>query len=982
MAELVSAVGAHRYINARVPGGFRYGPAVPRIRGREGLDAPAILAVLARAEASALRHTPRGLFERGVARLLAGRVDQSIALLSLSVAAQPTADAWTALSAAYLEAAEIKDELATELSMRGLDAAEQALALNARMPEAWFNRALAATKLPPCDPGTVAWDEYIARESVREWRSEALRFRNGLAASCPNIGAENIPGHLRARVEEAFLPAWAHAWTEGRHADADVILREAEEVASTITNATGDPFSVQLVREVAAATGTVADRFALAWTHYSRSRELFDRSRDTEAAEEVRAANRIRLPTDAALPLLVRVQLATMAYQQQRTVSESAAQRVMDDGAARGYPGIVARARIVRSLVRMRLGRLSDAAEDSRATGETLERLQEPDLAAASYSTLATIMRSLNDARGTWHALAKTLHLVDRVQGARRRYVLLYNASLVAEGAGVRRAALRYQSAAVHVAEERGVAGTIVEAYTRRAELREQLQRGSGASDLQVARRRLAEVADEGRARYYSALIDAVDAQSLLATEPAAARERFGRALDFFGEYDPTQIPRLRLGRGRASRSIGDVEGARRDFLAGITAFEAGRLRVSADNRVAYFDAARELFDEMVASSDPLAAFAFAERGRALTVVEALGGPVETAPGRVAAQLPRATALVQYASLPDRVMIWVLTRNGTETATVSEPRASLEQRVLSLLAAVADEQGTRDVTMQAEELYRLLVRPVERHLGDARHLVIVGDGPVHRVPFALLRSDGKHLVERFQIVNALSASAFLAAERNGNGAPDINGVVAVGNPAYDRQLFEGLRPLPSAEREAVAIAAMYPRGTLLTRREATREKFLGAAAASSVIHFGGHAVIDAEAPDRSALLLATGDPTGSTLSAPEIARLRFERAPVVVLAACSTATGAAYRMEGATSLSRAFLLAGASNVVGSLWDIDDQVSEAFFVRFHRRLAGGDTPAAALRAAQIELLRAGDPRLRAPRAWAAFQLIGALSRPSA
>jgi CHAT domain-containing protein len=270
---------------------------------------------------------------------------------------------------------------------------------------------------------------------------------------------------------------------------------------------------------------------------------------------------------------------------------------------------------------------------------------------------------------------------------------------------------------------------------------------------------------------------------------------------------------------------------------------------------------------------------------------------------------------------------------------------------------------------------------VQQSLINARHLVVVGDGPISQVPFAMLRADGRHLIERFDIVNALSASAFLAAERHQREATPASAVLAVGNPSYDRQQFGQLRPLPSAEREAARVAAMYPQRRILTRQEATRERFIEAAAASGVIHFGGHAVIDDDQPERSALLLAIGSGS-STVTAPEIARLKLPHAPIVVLAACSTATGAAFRMEGASSLSRAFLLAGASSVVGSLWDIDDEVSELFFIRFHQRLAAGHAPAAALRGAQVDLLHADDARLRAPRAWAAFQLMGALSRPSA
>jgi CHAT domain-containing protein len=985
-AELVSAIGARRFIEARVPGGFQFGPRVSRFRSssRAAVDPPAILAVLAKAEDLPSRHTPRGLLLRGVARLLVGRIDQSISLLSLSTAAQPSAEAWAALSAAYLEAAGARPESAIELAMRSLDAAEQAIVLDETVSEAWFNRALAATRLPPCTRAPRTWDEYLGRERVDDWRDEGSRRRAEVAFGCPPPRSlSSVPGHTRNRIEQELLPGWALAWTEGRRDEALRIRSEADRLARRISNSTGDPFAADLVREISAANASVRDRLAAMWTHYASSRALFDQSNDADAAAAIGVARRSRIDRDGPGALLVEVHFATMALQQrQLDIALASAQRVIDVAGERRYPGLAARAQIARGIVNELQGRLSDAARDHRQAGDVLERLHEPDLAAAAYGSLATVRRALNDPRGTWLALARTLHVVDRVENRRRRYVVLMNASLVAQQSGLMRAALRYQSAAVDVAEQRAVAGTIVEAYTRRAALREELQPGSGGADLAIARHRAAEVSDPRRQRYYSALIDSVEAASLLEPAPAAARERFGRALDFFSGDDTTAVPRLHLGRGRASRRVGDLDGARHDFVAGITAFEAGRLRVGVDNRAAYFDAARELFDEMVSLSDPPTAFAFSERGRALTVVEALGGPVETDPARVAAQLPPGTALIQYATLPDRVMIWALTRAGTGTAVVPESRVALEQHVLKFLAAIADEQGTTDVTSQGERLYRLLLEPVRQHFEGAQHLIVVGDGPIHQLPFAMLRSDGQYLVERFGIVNALSASAFLAAERHPRDAQRASAVLAVGNPAYDRGLFEQLPPLPSAEREAAKIAAMYPHGTVLTRQEATRQRFLDAARSSGVIHFGGHAVIDAEVPDQSALLLATGDPQGSTLTAPEIARLRFPHAPIVVLAACSTATGTAYRMEGATSLARAFLLAGASSVIGSLWDIEDELSEAFFIRFHQRLASGEAPAAALRGAQVDFLHGADAHLRVPRAWAAFQLMGALSRPPA
>jgi len=983
--RLVAAVGSQRYIEARVPGGFRFGPPPPRYRSAGVYDAasPAVLSVLADAEAAPISETPQGLLIRGIARLMVGRADEGLSFLSLAAAARPAPDTLTALSAAYLEVSSSKTDASIELAARAFDAAERALEYDDRVPEAWFNRALAASRLPPCSRALRVWDEYLAREDGGEWREEGRRLREETSRACASMrSSADLPGQVRARLEEEILPAWAEAWRAGRTIEAERLLASAESAASRVSGETGDRFASDLVKSIREARSPGRTRLAEAWMHYGRSRELFDRAADVKALGAAMAARRAAEPDAGPLSLLIGLQVATMALQQrQLDVAARECETVFSRAQALSYPGLAARVRIIRALVRTQQGRLSDAALEDRLAGEALERLDEPDLAAAAYGSLTSAMRRLNDARGTWAALARTLRVLEGVSSLRRRYVVLYNASLVAQSSGVLRAALNYQSAAVDVAERRGVAGAIVEAYTRRAQLRERLRPGSGASDLEAARRRAREVTDPSRARYYSALIDAVEGESLLASRPAAARDPFSRALEFFATYEPTEVPRLYLGRGRASRRSGDPAAARHDFLAGISAFERGRLRVSAENRPSYFDAARDLFDEMVALSDgnPDEAFGYAERGRALTVVEALGARVETDPERIAAQLPAGAAIVEYASLPDRLIVWVLTRAGRGHAVVAESRASLDRRATALVAAIAGQAGADDASGEAAALYDVLLRPVERYLRDARYVIVVGDGPIHRVPFALLRTSGRYLVERAAIVNALSASAFLAAERHASNAGPAEEALVVGNPSFDRQLFDRLRPLPASEREASVVAGMYPRATVLTRKEATRTRFVRAAAGSSVIHFGGHAVIDEDAPDRSALLLASGDPEGDVLTTSQIASLRLARAPIVVLAACSTATGAAYRLEGATSLSRAFLLAGASSVIGSLWDIEDDVSQAFFSRFHRRLAEGAAPADALRATQLELVRATDGRLQRPRAWAAFQLMGALSR---
>lgn len=126
---------------------------------------------------------------------------------------------------------------------------------------------------------------------------------------------------------------------------------------------------------------------------------------------------------------------------------------------------------------------------------------------------------------------------------------------------------------------------------------------------------------------------------------------------------------------------------------------------------------------------------------------------------------------------------------------------------------------------------------------------------------------------------------------------------------------------------------------------------------------------DPEVPDLSRLLMAPGRDAHGSVYAIDIQRTSLPRAPVVVLAACETAIGRTFRSEGMISLARAFMAAGAHDVVATLWRIDDYASRVLFERFHRELQRGAAPARALQLAQAAMLGSGDPRLRTPASWA-------------
>ncbi len=99
---------------------------------------------------------------------------------------------------------------------------------------------------------------------------------------------------------------------------------------------------------------------------------------------------------------------------------------------------------------------------------------------------------------------------------------------------------------------------------------------------------------------------------------------------------------------------------------------------------------------------------------------------------------------------------------------------------------------------------------------------------------------------------------------------------------------------------------------------------------------------------------AVGD-LGSIVTAEAIAGLPLQDLDLVVLSACETGLGLVGGGEGVFGLQRAFHLAGAHNVVASLWKVDDQATAALMAIFYDQLwRQGKPPIEAMRAAQLTL----------------------------
>jgi CHAT domain-containing protein len=121
-------------------------------------------------------------------------------------------------------------------------------------------------------------------------------------------------------------------------------------------------------------------------------------------------------------------------------------------------------------------------------------------------------------------------------------------------------------------------------------------------------------------------------------------------------------------------------------------------------------------------------------------------------------------------------------------------------------------------------------------------------------------------------------------------------------------------------------------------------------------------------PDRSALLFAPSNGDDGHLAARDIRQLRLN-ADLVTLSACETGVGPV-GVSGIESLDAAFIEAGASSVVSTLWDLQDRSGDTFMKAFYKHLKR-ESKADALRDAKLDLLHAGS----GPYYWAGYELVG-------
>jgi tetratricopeptide (TPR) repeat protein len=230
---------------------------------------------------------------------------------------------------------------------------------------------------------------------------------------------------------------------------------------------------------------------------------------------------------------------------------------------------------------------------------------------------------------------------------------------------------------------------------------------------------------------------------------------------------------------------------------------------------------------------------------------------------------------------------------------------------------------------------------------DPDGMVVVPTGALDGLPWGALSATVGHVP-----TVAPSALGWLtAAERR----PSDASAVLVAGP-----------DLPGAAREVRELARARPAATTLVGSAATAPAVLAALDGADTAHLAAHGVFRADNPLFSSLRLADGPLTVYELGA-------IRRPPrLLVLPSCDAAVTTSVGGDAVVGLSAALLRAGVATLIAPVVAVPDAATGPVMVDLHRRLAAGEAPAVALRAA----VASDDDGPEAHAVRAAFVVLGA------
>jgi len=339
--------------------------------------------------------------------------------------------------------------------------------------------------------------------------------------------------------------------------------------------------------------------------------------------------------------------------------------------------------------------------------------------------------------------------------------------------------------------------------------------------------------------------------------------------------------------------------------------------------------------------------------------------------------IPEDTAVLAYLVGNENTFIFTATRDSVGAVSIPVSSTVINGLVNDVHAAVSqpgtgavrgtegagDEGGNVDVQAALNDLFHLLIEPIEGEIQGKSNLAIIPSGSLHKLPFQIL-SDSDH----DQPALFTNHTIFYTSKLDIFSFPPMGGgvdIVAFGNAD---------ETLDWAEREVTEIAKIDPDTQIFVKGDATESRVKQVSPDYNILHLATHGTLDYNNFQNSFLTLAPDEATNEDgqLTIGEIWNIAgLDNYRLVTLSACETAVNDDIANGWPISPANAFLN-HVPSVIASLWKVDDVATSLLMQRFYANLESMGT-AEALQLAQLSLSQ--DENYSDPFYWAPFVVMG-------
>ena len=326
-------------------------------------------------------------------------------------------------------------------------------------------------------------------------------------------------------------------------------------------------------------------------------------------------------------------------------------------------------------------------------------------------------------------------------------------------------------------------------------------------------------------------------------------------------------------------------------------------------------------------------------------------------------KIPEKTAILSYRVMDNTLIQWFATKDTVLCCFIPVDREELETLIAETRRCISIQHWS--LPTHLKKLYSLLIAPVETCINPVSDLVILPNGALHFLPFqTLIDGEGKYLAEKFNMVYAPSGSVYRLCQNKPMSSENKLMGMALSDVAIGH--YDGL---PGTEEELINILPFFSERITGFGTSGTETFAKMHAPDYDFLHFATHGVYHYRQPLYSHLLFPASEQDDGQLNVYEVFEMNLQ-AKLVTLSACETGIGQLNRGDEMVGLSRAFLFAGSSAVMVSLWQVADNETSLLMQKFYAHLEH-HTAQQALTLAQREILR-DYPQ---PFYWAPFVLVG-------